>query len=91
MVEGRNTNSNDKIGNRGQITGSLEEFVDNDQYDIVNKHPNVNGDQTVVFEDKDTGARKTFPNVREDSLEQGTALGTKGYEDRDYQQKNQQQ
>jgi hypothetical protein len=91
MVEGKNThsNNNSNIDHRGQLTGSLEEFVENDQYDIVTKHPNSKGDQTVVFEDKDTGARKTFPNVREDSLEQGTALGTKGYEDRDYQQKQQ--
>jgi len=55
-------------------TKKLDQYLDSDKQEIVNQHPNVRGDTTVVFENKDTGDRKTFPNVSPDKLEGGGGL-----------------
>jgi hypothetical protein len=48
---------------------TLQDVLNNmDKYELLDKHNNVRGDLTLVFQEKDTGAKFTLANVNQDHL-----------------------
>lgn len=46
-----------------QSGGKIDQIINNEDFNLINSHENAKGDQTLVFENEKTGAKKVFPNV----------------------------